>query len=249
MFSTTESPLEGQSAVVLSMNRLSKAQITARLGREPEAWDFRGQCFDVGEGLTKVCALTEQPTRFCFTLKPILGKGRVVIGPSAFIHLRRFAPALFLKLERGRQFLQVAVEAEQADAVNAAIARRVQQSEKKLVSLKIEARKRIRAYRTTIRKGELPAYLAALRTLLERPEPKFGTSDARILWCDQSTTDFEQELLQSKSDGSPVTNQLAVTTPLPPSPAIPKQNRVRHPKPQEKPAETTLFAPIPEIEF
>jgi hypothetical protein len=230
------------------MERINKALITARLGRDPGAWDFRGQCFDVGAGHTITCALTEQPTRFGFTLKPKAGKGRVVIGPAAFPILRRYAPDLFIKLERGRQFLQVFVDAEHQDMIEAALIKRVTTSEKKFVSLKMEARKRLKAYRMTIRRGDLPEYMAALRFLLERPEPKFETAEAKALWCDQSTTDFQQQLLHSKPDGTPVDGHPPVVTSLPEptiAPPVEPKRRVR----RQKAAMPSLFEPIPEIQF
>jgi hypothetical protein len=224
------------------MERMTKALITARLGRPPEDWDFRGQCYDVGEGRVTTCILTQKEIRFAFTLKPKGGgKGRVIIGPHAFHHFRNLANDLLIKLEAGRQFLQVFVEAERSDMKKAALVRRQQQTEKKLVSLKVEARKRLKAYRASFRRGALPEYMAGLKALMERPMPTFDADASKELWFEQTANALEQQLRYSKPNGTPSENQ-AVLIPglpdfIPPAPVKPKRAAVK------------LNSDIPEIDL
>jgi hypothetical protein len=233
------------------MERMSKAQMIARLGRAPQEWDFHGQCFDAGEGKSVTCVVTEKPTRFAFTLKPKHGgKGRVYVGPSALSLFRRYAPELFVKLEAGRTFLQISVNAERRHMVEASLIKRVATTEKRFVRLKMDARSRLKAYRMQIRQGELPEYLQAVRALLQRPEPKFDTPEAKALWCEQNATELEAQLLQSQHDGRPV-EQAPVFAPLPettvPEPVV-KRRVVRREKTAAVP-QVSAFTPIPEIEF
>lgn len=209
------------------MPNLKKADIVRRLGFPLELLEFRGQCYDLGPDLTKICALSQRPTRFCFTLKPLGGKGKVTIGPASFFLLKRHNPDLYIQLERGRLFLQIFTEAEARDLRQGSLQKRLGQTQKKFGALRMEARNRVYAWRAEHRRGELPRILANLKFLLARKQPEFTEHDSAMLWYEQSIVDLENELLAAPSAGP-----TPATTPV----------RIKEVKPR-------TFRPVPEIEF
>ncbi len=212
------------------MTNLSRAEIIKRLGMAPDQWVFRGQCYDCGEGNHRVCALTQKDSRFCFTLKPKVGKGKVTIGPASFYLLKRYAPELYLQLERGRHWLQLMVEAEASDMRKESMRRTLHQTQKKLSTVRNTARKQIAAWRAANRRGELPEILASLRLMMERKKPEFHEEQTETLWCEQSILELEQTLLQA-----PVVE------------TVPEVHVPRAAPPV--PTATRSFDPIPEIDF
>lgn len=211
------------------MANLSEDEIIRRLGMAPDQWEFRGQCYDCGEGNFRICALTQKETRFCFTLKPKDGrKGKATIGPDSFYLLKRHAPKLYLQLERGRLWLQVMVEAADADIKKNTLRKRLGESRKRLTSLRRDARSHISAWRSVNRRGALPETLENLRLLLERKAPVFEDAETERLWCEQNIIEFERQLLQTKP-----ADDLRVQPQMPDVPEV----------------IAGLLPPIPEIEF
>jgi hypothetical protein len=181
------------------MGNLSKSEIIKRLGMAPDLWEFRGQCYDCGTGNSRVCALTQQGTRFCFTLKPKVGKGKANIGPASFFLLKRHAPDLYMQLERGRHWLQLMVEAEKASIRSTSFRRRVTETRDRFTAVRQIARKRVGAYRAVCPHGELPAQLMLIRTLLDRKIPAFQNDETARLWFEQAILELEHELLVTHS--------------------------------------------------
>ena len=202
------------------MGNLSKAEIIKRLGMAPDLWEFRGQCYDVGNGNSRVCALTQQPTRFCFTLKPKVGKGKANIGPAAFYLLKRHAPSLYMQLERGRHWLQLMVEAEKASIRSTSFRRRVIDTRDKMVAVRQIARKRLADYRALRPHGVLPAALQPLRTLLDRKPPAFMNDETARLWFENAILDLEQELLRTAHVEKPAPVPVARASSFAPVPEI-----------------------------
>lgn len=183
------------------MATLRIEQIIQRLGMHPSEWDFRGQCYDCGEGNYRTCALTLKPTRFCYTLKPKDGrKGKATIGPAAFYLLRLCSPELYIKLNAGRLWLTTMVEAAEADLRRHSMLKKRTATQKRLVGLRTEAKKRIKAYRLHHKEGELPESLEALRLLIGKKHPDLHDPEAETLWAEQSALELEQHLLTSPAE-------------------------------------------------
>lgn len=157
------------------------------------------------------CALTLKPTRFCFTLKPRDGgKGKVTIGPSAFETIKRVAPALYVKLERGRHFLHMMADAEASDLKKHAMLRRRTTVQRKLVDLRYEAKKRIRNWRMAHRGEQIPEALAALQLLIGKKQPELTGPEAETQWAEQGILELEEALLTA-----PVVEDAPMPTELP----------------------------------
>jgi hypothetical protein len=178
------------------MAALRIEDLIRRMGMAPELWDFRGQCYDCGEGNSRTCAITQEPARFCFTLKPKDGgKGRLTIGPASFSILRRFAPELYLKLEGGRHFLQIMADAEAADLRKNSMVRKRLVTFKRLVDLRHAAKKRIRSWRMSNHGQDIPAILEGLQAMLGAKQPEFHNVEAETRWAEQRILELERELL------------------------------------------------------
>ena len=180
------------------MAALRIEELIRRMGMAPELWDFRGQCYDCGDGNHRTCAITQKPTRFCFTLKPRDGgKGRLTIGPASFSILRRFAPELYLKLEGGRHFLRIMAEAEASDFRKSGMVRKRRATFERLVDLRQAARKRIHNWRTNNQGQRIPAVLEALRIMMGTKPPERLDPEAETRWAEQRILELEQELLMA----------------------------------------------------
>ena len=221
------------------MAMLSKAEIIKRLGMAPELFEFRGQCYDAGEGHAMNCAITQRPTRYCFTLKARDGrKGRVTIGPASFFMLKKYAPKLYMQLERGRQFLILMNENVQRQRGEAALRKSMSDNNRKLNSLRNNARNAVAAWREANRRGELPEILANLKLLMQRRKPDLADAEAERLWVEQNILEIETLMLQMTPEPAPapVTTAVAVAPPTPEAPVAAPQPR-------------RAFSPVPEIEF
>lgn len=212
------------------MPNLKKADIVRRLGFPLESLEFRGQCYDCGPGNFKVCALTQRPSRFCFTLRPIGSRGKVTISPSSFYLLKRHHPDLYIQLERGRLFLQLQAGMESRDLQQAKLQKRLGETQKKLGTLRAEARRRVYSYRAEHRRGAMPELLENLKLLLQRKEPEFTEQGSAMLFYEQAVVDLEKELL------APAAIQAPARTPAFKTPAA---TSIKERK----------FQPVPEIEF
>jgi hypothetical protein len=197
------------------MENLSRTEITNRLGKEPEHWDFFGQVYSTPEVSARMCALTHKLTRTCFTIKPKSGKGRLTISAEAIVLFERWNPDRYVKLHTGLQFLQVHDRAVEDSFTEQAALKRMRESEKKFKAVKHAARGRIDRYRQTIKKGALPEYLQAMKDLLQRPSPYFQSDAARALWFDQNTVAIEKTLFAAPPEQPATPEPVSAFNPVP----------------------------------
>jgi len=210
------------------MARLTRTEVTHRLGQDPSRWTFLGQCYTPVPGHTRVCAITLKEPTACFTLKPKVGPGRMTVSPESFIYFEHTNPDLYLKLQTGLMFLRLRTQEVAAAVADQERVNRLRAAEKKHHSAMMKAKKRLQAYRKLAPEGNLPESLVALTALMDQAAPKVKESLA--LWLEQQTTALEAILL-------PETAATLAQVTVSAAPAVVVL---------ETPS---AFAPIPEIEF
>jgi hypothetical protein len=183
----------------MAKTKLTHEEIGKRLGRSPEEWTFKGQCFDVGRGNHKVCMLTQANIQYVFTLKTKDNTAKAQIGVGAFAFLKRWNPDLWTKLEVSRQWLMLQVEGERRDKQAVSVRRTKKAAEKTFKILYKEAQGLLRKYRSITKKEWLPEALFNLDVIVERERPAFKTEQLEADWYQEQIDQLVEYLDAGKA--------------------------------------------------
>jgi hypothetical protein len=179
------------------MRKFTKAEITKRLGYAPEDLEFKGQAYDAGPGNPQRCQLTGGRVRYCFTIKPLSGQGRITIGVGAFEYLRRWNGELYTKLVKGREWLMIMVNATDRDIRKSGHKTARQTTEAHFKMLRTTAKARLQQHRHSTGKEWMPEALFNLNEVVSRTRPMFKYEYMLNRWLGKQVVDLEAALALS----------------------------------------------------
>lgn len=213
---------------------LSRQELTAKLGLDPAQWAFFGQCYEADTENPRACAVTEQPARICFTIKPKSGKGRLTISAEAIPQFERWNPDLYVRLKAGLNFLQLRTLAVQRDRTAADKRKRVLAAQQAHSAVRARARQAVHRHRASSNDRRIPESLQALQLLMQTPGLYFDDEDSRALALEQKTAEIEKALTEA-------------TGTLVPDEPVPAPVMAAAAEPVQQPLVPTFD--IPEIDF